>query len=123
MKYGSFKDCSSFDWQRDNAFDQYDRALLLDSKAYVEYRKGNLREAIAHLQLSLEIKLNLKKFGSVREMQLALSHLKRWRSRDIIASKTSQAKPNPVRHPAQKKIYKALSLTVSQVSAIRSAEM
>ena len=75
------------------------RANLLDSKAFLEYRKGNLSEAISNLQTSLDIKLKLKKFGAVHDMQLAISHLLRWRSRQIILSRDTKCKKLLPRSP------------------------
>lgn len=69
----------------------YQKALLLDSKAFQAYRKGRLSEAISGLTESLKIKIQLNKFESIREMQIALSHLKRWRSKEIISEKMSLA--------------------------------
>jgi hypothetical protein len=100
------------------------RASLLDSKAFLEYRKGNLPEAISNLQASLEIKLKLKKFGAVPEMQLAISHLLRWRSREIILSRDVKFKKRlPCSPPTVRKGSKVPKSTLCRKAMIYDAEV
>jgi hypothetical protein len=92
------------------------RASLLDSKGYLEYRKGNISEAISNLQTSLDIKLKLQKFGAVLDMQLAISHLLRWRSREIIFSKDVKCKKRmPSSPPTIRKAAKKSTLSTRKL--------
>jgi hypothetical protein len=100
------------------------RAALLDSKAFLEYRKGNLSEAISNLQTSLEIKLKLKKFGDVQDMQLAISHLLRWRSRELILSRNGKCKNRlPRSPPTARKCSKVPKSTLFPKAMIYDSEV
>ena len=100
------------------------QASLLDSKAFLEYRKGNLSEAISNLQTSLDIKLKLKKFGAVQDMQLAISHLLRWRSREIILSRDAKSKKRlPHSPPTARKGKKAPMSTLCRKAMIYDSEI
>jgi hypothetical protein len=100
------------------------RASLLDSKAYLEYRRGNLSEAISNLQTSLDIKLKLKKFGAVLDMQLAISHLLRWRSREIISSRDVKCKKHvPCSPPTIRKGCRIQKSSLSRKAMIYDSEV
>jgi hypothetical protein len=113
---------SMIDGKKDGA-SLYQKALILDSKSFQDYRRGRLPEAIAGFTESLNIKLRLSKFESIREMQLAISHLQRWRSKEVISSKLSLAEKASGKIFAPKKtIFKSFLRRHADDACVHDAE-